>query len=290
MLLADDPLRSEEASNETITTELPFILLQSYLAEAGVSVPKVHLYDKSLGQVWLDDLGDVTLLEKLATGQVTELYRNAIDLLIQFQQAMASPPADFIACQRRFEASLLIWELEHYVEWRVEEQLQKTPSTEDAALLPGLFEELVSSLQQQPQVVCHRDYQSTNIMHTQNGLVLIDFQDALMGPYAYDMVALLRDSYVQLESTQVDALIDYYLESRRDLNPDEFRAAFDYQTVQRKLKDAGRFVYIDRVKNDPRYLKWVNSTLDYVRLALARRPELNKLNDCLKRLDPEAFE
>jgi aminoglycoside/choline kinase family phosphotransferase len=127
-------------------------------------------------------------------------------------------------------------------------------------------------------------------MVTPEALVLIDFQDALMGPYAYDLVALLRDSYIHLTPARVDHLVDDYLSRRSDLDAEQFRCAFDQQTVQRKLKDAGRFVYIDRVKGDSRYLQWIEPTLNYVKTALDRRPELEALRSCLCRLDPEAFE
>jgi len=290
MVLPGDALKSEEISSGPTPEDLPFVLVQSFLKNADVPVPTIHLYDRELGQLWLDDLGDTTMLDQLNSKNQMDLYKEAIDLLIQFQQAMAVTPEAFIATQRCFEPSLLTWELEHYVEWRVQEQLQNTPSPADAALLPELFSHIVNELQAQPQVVCHRDFQSTNLMCTDNALILIDFQDALLGPYAYDLVALLRDSYVVLEPQQVDTLIGYYLDERKDLNPEQFRRAFDFQTVQRKLKDAGRFVFIDRVKNDDRYLKWVDSTLLYVRHALARRPGLSAMHDCLKRLDPEAFE
>jgi aminoglycoside/choline kinase family phosphotransferase len=290
MVLPEESLKSEEASSGPVPAELPFIEVQRFLAAAQFPVPEMHLFDRVRGHLWLDDLGNITLLEQLNSSEPAALYRNAIDLLIQFQHAMAQAPADFVACQRQFESSLLTWELEHYLEWRVQEQLQRTPTQKENEVLAGLFEQLVGKLQHQPQVVCHRDFQSTNLMVKDRGLVLIDFQDALIGPYSYDLVSLLRDSYVPLESAVVDELIGYYLDSRRDLDGAAFRKAFDFQTVQRKLKDAGRFVYIDRVKEDSRYLKWVDSTLAYVRHALARQTELAELYDCLKRLDPEAFE
>ena len=124
---------------------------------------------------------------------------------------------------------------------------------------------------------------------TPKDLVLIDFQDALFGPYCYDLVALTRDSYIQLSTHQVQAIIDHYLSQRQDLKPDEFRAAFSWQTIQRKLKDAGRFVYIERVKKNPDFLRFIQPSLGYVRSALEQSPELGRLHSILAELDPEAF-
>ncbi|HPM41992.1 MAG TPA: aminoglycoside phosphotransferase, partial [bacterium] len=106
------------------------------------------------------------------------------------------------------------------------------------------------------------------------------------GPAAYDLVALMRDSYVELLKGVLEELLRYYSErARRDLV--EVRREFDLITVQRKLKDAGRFVYIDRVKGNPGFLKYIPASLGYVREALERRPELGKLREALLPYVPE---
>jgi aminoglycoside/choline kinase family phosphotransferase len=114
---------------------------------------------------------------------------------------------------------------------------------------------------------------------------LIDFQDALLGTVVYDLVALLRDSYVVLSPALVGRLVDYFVE-RAGLDAHETRALFDLQTVQRKLKDAGRFVFIDRVKHNPSFLQHIPSSQGYVAAALARLPELAPLRALLARHVP----
>ena len=121
---------------------------------------------------------------------------------------------------------------------------------------------------------------------------VIDFQDALLGPRQYDLVALLRDSYVELEPELVDDMLRRYLDRlaaeggpRLDYQP--FRATFDLLTVQRKLKDAGRFVFIDRVRKNPGFLPSIPASLRYVREAFSRRPDLASLQEILARHVPE---
>ena len=95
----------------------------------------------------------------------------------------------------------------------------------------------------------------------------IDFQDALQGPVPYDLVALLCDSYVALDAELQEAMIARYAAARGlDLAP--FRALFWRQALQRKLKDAGRFVYIDRVRANPGFLPSFGPSLVYVGRAL----------------------
>jgi aminoglycoside/choline kinase family phosphotransferase len=122
--------------------------------------------------------------------------------------------------------------------------------------------------------------------------VVIDFQDALLGPRQYDLVALLRDSYVELDRPLIDEMLALYLsafvaEGGQPLDAGEFAAFFDLLTVQRKLKDAGRFVFIDRVKKNPSFLAHIPASLRYVRAALARRPELAPVAEILARHVPE---
>ncbi len=293
MVLADEPLRSEEASSGPIADELPFVEVQRFLAAQNVRVPAIHLYDESNGHVWLEDLGDVilgdTLLDATPAERVHQ-YCEAVDRLVQFQIATAGTREKPICYKRRFDPALLRWELDHYREWRLEIQLGRTLHTSVKTALEEEFDRLVERLVGLPQILCHRDFQSRNLMvlPTQE-LVLIDFQDALMGPYCYDLVALTRDSYIQLTSDQVDAIVTHYLTQRTDLEPETFRSAFHWQTIQRKLKDSGRFVYIDRMKKNPDFLRFIEPSLGYVRAALERAPGMTRLHNLLADLDPEAF-
>jgi len=103
-------------------------------------------------------------------------------------------------------------------------------------------------------------------------LYWIDFQDALLGPRAYDLVALLADSYQSFDRAFIDARLDEFAAaagldaaSRAALGRE-----FDVITVQRKLKDAGRFVFIERVKKNPSFLPYFAPSLTKVRAALER--------------------
>jgi N-acetylmuramate 1-kinase len=87
-------------------------------------------------------------------------------------------------------------------------------------------------------------------------------------------------------------MVRHYLEATAALGGPEleegpFREVFDLLTIQRKLKDAGRFVYIDRVKRNPDFLGFVPAALRYAREAFARLPELEELHRVLARRVPE---
>lgn len=108
-----------------------------------------------------------------------------------------------------------------------------------------------------------------------------------MGPATYDLASLLRDAYIALDEGLIDRLINYFLdrlEERRHLwtERDAFRLLFDFTSIQRNLKAAGRFVYIDRVKGNPKFLVDIPRTLGYVKRNLHKYPELVTLRKLLR--------
>jgi aminoglycoside/choline kinase family phosphotransferase len=288
MELGDDPLKSEEASKGAVR-ELPFLNVQRYLSRAGVAVPEVYRYDSKLGLVYLEDLGDVTFESQVADSgddRRGEWYRLAIDELVKLQSfAAAHPDADCVAFSRGFDFELLKWELDHFREYGLEAQGHSlTPSEREE--VERHFRNIAEQIASSPRIFVHRDYQSRNLMvQASDGkkrLRVIDFQDALLGSAAYDLVGLLRDSYVSLSTTLLDRLVDDHAAKAGHPGAD-FRALFDLQTVQRKLKDAGRFVFIDRVKKNPSFLVHIPNSLEYVRNAFSRLPELATLQEILGR-------
>jgi aminoglycoside/choline kinase family phosphotransferase len=287
MELGDDPLKSEEAS-KGVVRELPFLNVQRYLSRAGVAVPEVYRYDSRLGLMYLEDLGDVTFESQVAEAgddRRAEWYRLAIDELVKLQTfATAHPDRDCVAFTRGFDFELLKWELDHFREYGLEAQGHSlTPPEREE--VERHFRNIAEQIAAAPRIFVHRDYQSRNLMVQGRRLRVIDFQDALLGSAAYDLVGLLRDSYVSLSTPLLDRLVDEHA-AKAGHPGAEFRALFDLQTVQRKLKDAGRFVFIDRVKKNPSFLVHIPNSLDYVRNAFSRLPELGTMQEILARYLP----
>jgi N-acetylmuramate 1-kinase len=286
MELGDDR-RPEEASKDVAPTELPFVDVLRYLERGGVAVPRLYHHDEPAGLLYLEDLGDDTF-ESRVQGQDAatqrRYYRLAIDDLVTMQRYAADHAGGCIAFGRGFDRDLLRWELEHFVEWGLADvQL----SDGERAEVARSFDDIATRLAAEPRGFVHRDYQSRNLMVQDRGdgevrLRLIDFQDALLGTRAYDLVALLRDSYVVLSPSLVDELVGYHAE-RAAIDPPTLRALFALQTVQRKLKDAGRFVFIDRVKKNPGFLPYIPSSQAYAAAALSHLPEYAGLREVLAR-------
>jgi aminoglycoside/choline kinase family phosphotransferase len=272
----------------------PFVDVQRYLASLGVRVPAIHAFYEAEGLMVLEDLGDEMLETRLLAGDPREtLYARAVDQLAKLRAHAEARPHGSVAFTRAFDRDLYRWELEHFREWGLEAWKGARLSSAEKAVVDEAFERIARALDAEPKGFTHRDYQSRNLMVLPSGeQAVIDFQDALLGPRQYDLVALLRDSYVELEPPFVEAMLHRWLDRfeaeggpRLDHGP--FREVFDLLTVQRKLKDAGRFVFIDRVKKNPGFLVSIPASLRYVRDAFARRPDLAPLQDVLARHVPE---
>jgi aminoglycoside/choline kinase family phosphotransferase len=150
------------------------------------------------------------------------------------------------------------------------------------------FAVAIEALAAEPRVLCHRDYHSRNLMLHSGELYIIDFQDARMGPDTYDLVSLLRDSYVDLPEETVNQLIAYFLAvSGRTGEERDFRQRFDLMALQRNLKALGTFGYQTTARRNPVYIQYIPRTLRHVRKNLEQLPQFGRLRELLATLVEE---
>jgi aminoglycoside/choline kinase family phosphotransferase len=295
--------RPEEVQKEHDGARWPFLEVRDLLAEHGVDVPNVLAEDTAHGWLVIEDLGDETLANWLLKRPADreDLYRKAVHDLARAQNELASLPGGCVVASRTFDFDLLRWEIEHFKEWGLDAR-ERPLAADDLVKWNGIADRLARRVADLPSGFVHRDYQSRNIMVVpSNGgaprLVWIDFQDALLGPRVYDLVALLNDSYQEFDRRFVESRLSDYADaaalSRSFSKESRSRLLdeFDLVTVQRKLKDAGRFVFIDRQKGNPSFLKFVTPTIKKVFGALERLaphdPDMAELREILKRTVPE---
>jgi aminoglycoside/choline kinase family phosphotransferase len=113
-------------------------------------------------------------------------------------------------------------------------------------------------------------------------LVIIDFQDARMGPDTYDLVSLLRDSYVDLPEATVDELLAYFLALKGESGTETtFRRRFDLMALQRNLKALGTFGYQTTTRRNPVYIQYIPRTLRYVRDNLDHLTQFGRMRELL---------
>ena len=290
MEMNEDPRKSDVHTDETTYTEIPFLNVQRFLERGGIPVPAVYAEDEARHLIALEDLGDRTfesVVVDLPTSDRIVWYERAIDLLVAFQGRGKKIDGRCQAFSKAFDYPQLRWELDHFVEWGLEARGVK-PSEAQAEVLKKSFDAIAEELAEAERVLVHRDFQSRNLMVQAEDLRLIDFQDALMGPRAFDLVCLLCDSYLELDTSLQMAMLERYGKAV-DLDLTGSAALgrqFALQTIQRKLKDAGRFVFFAQVNGNDSFLPFVEPSLLYVRRALEELEELATLQEALDELVP----
>ncbi len=279
---------------------------------AGLPVPEVLADDLQQGFFLVGDFGDLLFAQALssraaqstsrpaapvhahvrpnvhvyehATTQDNQLYRSAIELLWRIQ---ALP--DDGTCPP-YEVARLQMELGIFREWFLQAALGYTLNATETALLNHAEGVLLANISDQPRSCVHRDWHSRNLLVLPDrSLGIIDFQDALTGPYVYDLVSLLRDCYLRWPDADVEAWKQHYLrgaDGRIQLRA-EFSTDFDLTGMQRHLKAIGIFARLWRRDGRKGYLPDIPRVLGYLRDVGARHAQLHSFADWIAtRIEP----
>jgi N-acetylmuramate 1-kinase len=261
----------------------PFLRVAAMLGDIGVHAPRVLGRSEGEGFLLLSDLGTRTYLEEIHEPErADELYGDALAALVQVQargQAAASqlPP---------YDERLLQFEMSLFPDWLLARHLALQPTSADARMLVQAMDALVTNALAQPQVFVHRDYHSRNLMVCPGANPgILDFQDAVRGACTYDLVSLLRDSYVEWPQERVAAwALDFRRQAREagldaGADDEQFLRWFDLMGVQRHLKVGGIFARLWHRDGKPGYLADIPRTLRYAVGSCGRHPEFRALGD-----------
>ncbi|MNJ91200.1 serine/threonine protein kinase [compost metagenome] len=275
----------------------PFLSVLNHFAKNGVHVPEVVAMSPEEGLVLLEDLGDLTLERKFWESQTQEssmdFYRMAVDEIVKIHHPATLDKSDCTAFKIKFDTEKFMWEMNYGKDNLLSGVLKFGFTEKTAKELNDIFLDVCTKLDNEPKRIAHRDYHSRNLMIKLDQMTVIDFQDARMGPIQYDLVSLMRDSYVDMNDNMAKSLIDYYLDQSKSYLPADFsRAHFDHiyelQTIQRCFKACGSFASFYNLRNDRRYLKYLSGTLRRVIKAINEFPEYRAFADIM--IDSGALE
>jgi len=261
--------------------QFPLRSVHEHFETIGVPIPRIEKVFPEKGLVLLEDLGDTTLQSALLEDPSIDrvpLYREAIDIIVLLQvRGTRELPQDAAPRQSALDEEKFLWELAHFYEHFVLGYRGARPAPEEEALFRSFFRWLSASLDRSDRVLCHRDFQSRNLMVTPGGLRVIDYQDARMGPVTYDLASLLKDSSLDLEASLREGGIRYFLSRREGLGEEEFREELDRMALQRNLKDLGTFGYQVHALGHEDYRRYIPRTLGMVRENLLRNQRYHSL-------------
>ncbi len=276
---------------ESIT---PFIDIDRQIERVGVNVPHIYAINRDSGFILMSDLGNTPYLDLLCsdTGEerVDRLYSDAMSALLVMQRGIQRD--SFVAMDTQladYDNTLLRQEMQLLPQWYAKVHCQQTLTQDEQNVLERAMNRLIDSALEQPQVFVHRDYHSRNLMVIkEHNPGVIDFQDAVMGPITYDLVSLLRDSYIAWPEEQVYDWVEQYRQMllREKLLPYDDKAQFirwfDWMGIQRQLKVVGIFSRLNYRDGKDNYLNDIPQTLNYLFNVASRYPEFDDLLKLIK--------
>ncbi len=280
VLMKWDPFKPEK---------YPFISVLTHFDKAGVHVPKIVDMSASDGLVLLDDLGDLTLERKFWEQKEAEdsfdYYKLAIDEIIKIHYSASVLKKPCTAFDIEFNTEKFVWEMNYGKDNLIKGVLGQTLSEKLDSEIVAIFTKISETLHKEPKFISHRDYHSRNLMLKFDKMFVIDFQDARMGPVQYDLVSLIKDSYVDIPDDYGNKILDYYFECAREHGHTFDRTHFDHiyelQSIQRCFKACGSFASFFHQRDDRRYLKYLTPTLKRVIKSLAGFPEFKTFTNLL---------
>ena len=263
-----------------------FIAIGRHLYDNGIPVPKIYLYDRFAGQVFLEDLGDTHLQtvvrQSESQDKIVSCYKKVLRLLVNMSTACGEQFDRSWAYQTpAYDLGLILGkECRYFVEAFLQGYLHLPFRFSD-------FEDEFSSLAAKAlrfgiKGFMHRDFQSRNIMVKQNKYYVIDFQGGRIGPIQYDLAALLIDPYVALPAPlqqQLKTFCADLLSSVVEISKDRFFHGYHYCAITRNLQILGAFAYLTRIKNKPGFSKYIPAALNTLRDSLdeAEFPKLRSV-------------
>jgi tRNA threonylcarbamoyl adenosine modification protein YjeE len=280
----------------------PFVAVAAALRDAGLCAPEIYAQDLEAGFLLIEDFGDLTFTWLAGEGRdLAPAYRLAVDALIALRQ---HPPAPVLKAEGvehalpDYDREALSIETELLLDWYLPAmrgaEAAETIREDFAALWRAQFD----WLRGQPQRWVLRDYHSPNLIWrpAETGLArlgIIDFQDAMRGSPAYDLVSLLQDARLDLPDGLEDELLRYYCDRAAAAAPDFDSAAFTraYRLLgaQRATKILGIFARLARRDGKRAYLQHLPRIARYLAANLAD-PHLAELKVWYEREVPQDME
>jgi hypothetical protein len=253
--------------------EPPLEPIRRLLEASGLPVPARFGGDPAAGIELLEDAGERSLASAVAgadEGTRRALYREVCALVPRLQR-IAGPAPGVAAFERRLGAEQIAYKATRFIEWSLPER-GRPASRAEAQAVRAAFDAVAEAVARAPLRLAHRDLQSSNVHVREDGrLMLLDLQGAWLAPPEYDLVCLLRDSYVELPAREIEEQLARVRPELPDAPArEELEARFDLLTLARKGKDHALFHFVARTRDDPRYLRFAPATVRHLRAAAGR--------------------
>lgn len=257
-----------------------FVAIDELIRSKDFCAPQIKAQDLDNGVLLIEHFGNQLIIDENRV-PIVERYMAAIEFLAQFHECdfpstitLKSGEAYVIP---HYDEDAILIESDLLLQWYAPSQSGAKISTETAKAFENIWREYARLVQTHEQTLVMRDYHSPNILWRDNQtgtdrIGVIDFQDAVIGPAAYDVASLAQDARVDVSQTLEVQLVDTYIKLRRDKNAEfdenEFRASYAIMAAQRATKILGIFIRLNERDGKPAYLKHLPRIQEYLQRSL----------------------
>ena len=270
IVLMDAPPDKEDST--------PFVDIAGRLRTAGLNAPEILAFDLGQGFGLLEDFGDTLYRELLDEKSADQWFPGLFDVLTALAlevDAEGLPEYD----RDRLQA-----EMDLFTDWYLGRHKQVTLSGADTDTWRELCSGLLDSAQAQQQVFVHKDFHSCNLLATEQGPGIIDFQDGLKGPVSYDLVSLLWDRYIRWPRNRLETwMMEAYQRIAPNCSPEAWIRYCDLMGLQRNLKIVGIFARLHYRDHKQGYLDMIPGFYRYLLDVLPGYPEFTDFHSLLER-------
>ncbi|MBV9330561.1 MAG: phosphotransferase [Alphaproteobacteria bacterium] len=275
-----------------------FIAVADHLRALGLSAPEIYASDARCGFVLMEDFSDVLFADVLQQGaDELELYLAAADVLARLHEQ--PPPTDLTPSitLHGYDETALLAEVDLLGEWFVPVALGSPLSPSQILEHRMLWKEALASVLAAPPVFVHRDFHAQNLMWLpgRSGarrVGLIDFQDAVRGSRAYDLMSLIEDARRDVSAEIAEATARHYLDAQggngRAFDDRAFREQMAVMAAQRNAKIVGIFARLHKRDGKSRYLDYLPRVWAYLNRDL-ESPALRDLKRWYDRTIPQSL-
>ena len=266
-----------------------FIKINQLLRTHDITTVEILAINLTDGFLILKDLGNELLSDHIQGPKVDMLYQNALDLLIKMQEidnTKISLP--------HFSKSFMMSQMNLFNQWFVTQFLDISLLEHEQKIIQDGFEWITHQVFMQPYGMMHADFHSRNIMVCKNkhdNLAIIDFQDAMLGPYSYDLVSLLKDCYVEWPQHKRAEWLNYFYHHAHHLHcqtHQDFMFGFEITGIQRHIKILGIFARLAIRDKKLRYIQDMPLAMKYLLSSLQQiEPLASFLNLISLRILPQ---
>lgn len=259
----------------------PWLRMRDLLEGGGVRVPQVIARDVNAGFLLLEDLGGPTLAQVMTPDNAEAHFEAAIGQLLKLQQI--TPPDSM----GEFGEALLQRDAGLFEEWFLRRHLGIELDCDGSDRLELVQRRLMDNALAQKQVLTHRDFMPRNLMPAADGPAVLDFQDCVRGPIAYDAISLFKDAFLSWPLQRVDGWIAQYHERAQAAGlpvPSlaRLRRDADWLGVQRHLKIMGIFCRLHYRDGKSKYIADLPRFIAYLDELLPRYGELQPLAELME--------